>query len=334
MICKQNHPTQSRLICLTTCIMYDLTMQPVASILADAGIDVVTATAREISYISGGRQVTSIIKRYDRLPSRPPASPTGKRLLLAARSAGAAARAQATAADVDLVIDEPREIVLSGHTYVKATLNPRPRRSPYLQSAVERILCLAHGPLEQLAIADGLGTSQQTVSAILKRKSLDASRPSPTPIRAALVDNALKNYTPAPPEETYWYGLATPRDQASAAINCARDLEVAAFASGEIAADELEPWRVPVRSLIYTTELIDLTDARLVRSDAANATLIQRVSDDPTVIATAQWWLDCRGPSTIPTVDPVIALIDLAAAPDPDDGAVERFREWIIAGAS
>ncbi len=133
--------------------------------------------------------------------------------------------------------------------------------------------------------------------------------------------------------ETYWYGTEPVVEQARKAIALGSDVTVRLLAGGEVAADTLRPWRVPTAGLVYAEELIDLSVVGLVEATADEATLTVRVPADRTIWRTAAWWRDAAGlePSSVPTVDPVVALEDLTAGPDLGDGAPERLADWIAA---
>lgn len=131
--------------------------------------------------------------------------------------------------------------------------------------------------------------------------------------------------------ETYWYGMDPVVEQVRSAIRLGAELTVPILAGGEVAADVLQPWRVPTKGLVYAKELVDLSGFGLVEATVEEATLTLRVPADPTVWTTSSWWLRVSDMqrSDIITVDPMIALQDLSDGADLGDGAPQRIGDWI-----
>ena len=306
----------------------------VAMELVNVGVRVVAGTAREITYLDvSGMPVTVGIVRFVRLPNSVPRVWGVRRMLAVAETASPRAIENARQRDdVDLVIQAPHLVVLSGVTYVGEVADSEGvRGQDYTRGAIERVLVLARGAMTQAELGSVVGVSQQGVSHLVRRHCLPAA-PLTTGQRRELLDVVCRRPEP-PVEETYWYGLAAVREQARAVIGYAGELEVPALVGGEVAADRMRPWRVPTSVVIYTDELLDLTDADLVRgSSTDDATLTLRVSDDPTVVATGRWWNSINGATGLGTVDPVMVLRVLRSR-HADDGAVEELSEWICRGA-
>lgn len=96
--------------------------------------------------------------------------PGGLRPLLAGRTATPGVLEQAGAGGVDILLEEPLQLILRGRIFQSeeseqpALAQPRHRRKAWARRAVERCLLLAEHPLTQSEIADMVGTSQQSVS--------------------------------------------------------------------------------------------------------------------------------------------------------------------------
>ncbi|BDB42099.1 hypothetical protein Mkiyose1665_56930 [Mycobacterium kiyosense] len=185
--------------------------------------------------------------------------------------------------------------------------------------------------LRQRDIADAIAVSQQAVSKMTEKDPLPG-----TPMTSAARREILMKLASVPADsglvETYWYGMDPVVEQVRSATRLGAELTVRILAGGEVAADVLQPWRVPTRGLVYAEELVDLSEFGLVEATAEEATLTVRVPADPTVWTTASWWLRVsdRQRSDIITVDPVIALQDLSDGVDLGDGAPQRLGDWIV----
>lgn len=94
-----------------------------------------------------------------------------------------------------------------------------------------------------------------------------------------------------------------------------------------MAADHLQPWRVPRSSLVYSSELIDLSRSGLIAARRGEANVTLRVPHDITVWGTARWWSHLSGGPL--TMDPVIVLRDLLVLPGGGD-APGRLSEWVV----
>ncbi|ORB82441.1 hypothetical protein B1987_28715 [Mycobacterium kansasii] len=190
---------------------------------------------------------------------------------------------------------------------------------------------LTRDHLRQRDIAAAIAVSQQAVSKMTEKDPLPD-----TPMTGAARRELLMKLASEPADsglvETYWYGMDPVVEQVRSATRLGVELTLPILAGGEVAADVLQPWRVPTRGLVYAKELVDLSEFNLVEATAEEATLTVRVPADTTVWTTASWWLRVSDTqrSDIITVDPVIALQDLSDGADLGDGAPQRLRDWIV----
>lgn len=111
---------------------------------------------------------------------------------------------------------------------------------------------------------------------------------------------------------TSWFGLRPPREQAVAAVAAVDLMGGRAVVSGDVAADELAPWRRPVGTVLY----VDLSDAQapdlagvLAQSGLTPCGVDERTTEirfpaDPAV------WGEERS-RLLPLADPIQVLWDL-----------------------
>jgi hypothetical protein len=190
---------------------------------------------------------------------------------------------------------------------------------------------LTRDHVRQGDIAAAIAVSQQAVSKMTEKDPLPD-----TPMSDAARREYLMRLSSVPADdglvETYWYGMDPVVEQVRNATRLGAELTVRILAGGEVAADVLQPWRVPTRGLVYAEELVDVSEFDLVEATAEESTLTVRVPADPTVWTTASWWLRVSDEqrSDIVTVDPVIALQDLSVGADLGDGAPQRLGDWIV----
>ena len=316
-------------------------MQPksVPARLINAGLQVVAGGAHDITYRANGHTVTAefvvakhvpsraaVLRRARRIP--------GHRIFVVCESVSSEARLALLAdGDIDLSVGDTGELVLSGKTY-RAPEPQRPQRAVserrWRRNAAIRICVLTREHLRQVDIAAAVAVSQQAVS------KMSANDPLPgTPMTPAARREHLVEFASIPADdglvETYWYGMDPVTEQVRSAFRLGAELTVQILAGGEVAADALQPWRVPTQGLVYAEELIDLSDFGLVEATSEDATLTVRVPADPTVWTTARWWqrVGAAQSSGIATVDPVVVLQDLSAGAELNDGAPQRLADWI-----
>ncbi len=304
--------------------------------MIDAGVQVLTGDAHSITYRVDGHAVTADLILAERVASsagvlgharrRP-----GHRVLVVCETISTPARSALLAdTDVDLSVGSTGELVLSGKIFrAPASTTPAATERSWRRRAAERVCVLARERLRQVDIATAVAVTQQAVSKMTDKEPLPE-----TPMTEAARRELLAKLSSVPADdglvETYWYGMDPIADQVRHASRLGAELTVRILAGGEVAADVLQPWRVPTRGLVYSEELVDLSDFGLVEATAEEATLTVRVPADPTVWTTAAWWQRVSdAQSDINTVDPVVALQDLNAGADLGDGAPQRLSDWI-----
>lgn len=322
----------------------------VPEILDEAGLQVLGGTAHEIRYRSGaGARTVELVDLSSAAPltrrqvEREAALGNRKRtLLICEKATDDARRWVLDTGAIDLAITSTGEVIVEGRSYNGPRQHERTRRAPKpSRAAVHRVCMLATTPLRQVDMARAVGVSQQAIATMAKVAEFPPTPMEPTARRETLAQwAATGSWAPKQPSlvRTHWYGLESPLRLAQAAVELAGELEVQTAVTGEVAADQLHPWRVPTRADIYASELIDLTVVGMHEATEVEANLTLLVPADETVLRTAAWWSRERAateryPSKphLPTADPVIVLRDLEAVTPLADGAAEAMSEWIAA---
>lgn len=209
---------------------------------------------------------------------------------------------------------------------------PRRRRNPWGRWAIMRAYILNTEPRSQVELAKEVGVTQSAVS-----KSNDAldglivrsNSGWKATDRAALWDMFMAEYAGPSGITTHWYGLDAISDQSKAVMAAGISAGVEVLSSGDSAADELAPWRVPGRAVVYAKSGIALGKLGFAQTTAERATLRFTVPADHTIWATAASW---RHRTNTTTVDPVIAAWDVRRTGGPDaEEAVQRIRSVVLA---
>lgn len=195
----------------------------------------------------------------------------------------------------------------------------RPGRSAWGTFNVVRQL-LEGGARTQADLAERAGVSQPRVSQSLRQLALDGLAVGSAGGWGAADWDALLQWWlrvyPGPGGiTTYWYGLSSPREQALAVVDLLRTDRSRVAVSGDVAADELAPWRRPALAVVYFSPagdverpVDDLSSAGLTPSGADTATLELTVPADPGVWAVGSGLgID----SSLPLADVVQVLWDV-----------------------
>jgi hypothetical protein len=207
----------------------------------------------------------------------------------------------------------------------------RGRRYPWGRWALMRVLIRTDEPRSQVRLAAEAGISQPGVSKTID--SIDGVLAAPregwfAPDRAALWDTFMSEYPGARGITTYWYGLDPISDQARAVVSSAAGGDVRALRSGDVGADEIAPWRVPSRAVVYAQAGIDLAKLGFAQTSKDRATLEYTVPADHTIWATAAAW---AGDTDAATADPLIAAWDVKRTGGADaDEAADRIRDRVL----
>ncbi|TAJ48231.1 MAG: hypothetical protein EPO52_08735 [Herbiconiux sp.] len=191
---------------------------------------------------------------------------------------------------------------------------PSYRRRPWGRFAVIRSLLRTPDPRSQLQLAEECGLTQPAVSQTLK--SLSGVERSASGWRATdpeeLWDHFIEKYPGPEGISAYWFGLVSPREQTARVRSVVPD----ALVSGDVAADEIAPWRKPRRATVYVPQGADMSSSGFSTADPARATLELTVPADQTIWQTARAWAT---PGTLyDRVDPLIVAWDVSRSSGPD----------------
>jgi hypothetical protein len=215
----------------------------------------------------------------------------------------------------------------------------RPGRPAYGAFAVGRQL-LRGRPVVQAGLASTTGLTQPRVSQVLadlsrrdlvSRWSEEGAARWSVPDWDKLLDWWMAGYPGPGGVATSWFGLRPVREQAEAAVEVVRGVGGKVAVSGDVAADDLAPWRLPRVALAY----VDLTSChgpdlpgRLVQAGLTpaakgEATLEIRFPADPGI------WGDAAD-GHIPVANEVQVLWDVQRSGGSDAGqAAARLRAVI-----
>lgn len=279
-------------------------------------------------------RITSHVVRNFSSQGRSPVSP-----LLVGRTITPRMLEQAMAGYFDVLTEHPLQLVLRGSVYGgEVPIHPperrrSSRRAAWIRWAVERCLILSPEPLRQSAIADLLGTSQQSVSNAARHLGdlvEDIGSGLSAVNKGTLLEYWLEDYTGPDGMEFGWYSLDPIVEQTLKAAKVADMIDVSPMISGDVAADRLAPRKLPSRGRIYVNSPIDLGGDGFVPAPVDEATLITCVPRDPTL-----WRLTnaarTEDSGAAALADALIVYWDVLASGDIDSmEAAGHLRELII----
>lgn len=258
------------------------------------------------------------------------------RVLYLLSAPGRAVLAAAAAGQVDLVSVAPDRVTIRGTDYLPAPVgNAVAPRLAWGRWAVERVLVLAAEPMNQRDLARAAGITQQAASKILRSHPavLQSSEGWRAESTGRLLDTWTREYPGVDGVSTHWYHLDPVTQQARLAADVARQLEIVTLGTGDIAADEYAPWRLPSVATVYVGETIDLTVADFVPAEPGESTLVAQIPRDPTLWSVAKWYAAHADSGVDQLVDPVLALWDVMHSPGSDaSDAAQHLREAIVSG--
>jgi hypothetical protein len=327
--------------------------------LLQAGVLVRPASPHEVELIAAddSRQtVTATVERRV-LPLSPShvlhATSDGRgRLLLVVPSATPAALDAAEAAGISVLADDESRkrpvigrilfpgstVSIDGGHHAPARSSERRRgRRPWGALAIVRSL-LTGGAAGQQALAARARVTQGRVSqalaplvaaGLVSRTTTAGQARWQAADWDALADWWLDSYPGAGGLTTYWYGLADVTEQARHLVDLMQRYDIPVAVSGDVAADELAPWRRPARAVLYADPAghpapPTLSAAGLTPSGPDEATLTLVVPEDHGVWPPPLPAPDAAG---LPLADRLQVLWDVAQSPGSDtDQAVTALR--------
>lgn len=251
------------------------------------------------------------------------------RVLHIGRSATDGVVEDAEAGKINILTAEPVRLICGGRSYAADPEPPsrsqfRPQRTgrpAWIRWALERYLLLTPEPTRQSVIADSLGTTQQSISRAAQNLDglvADEGEGLMAVDRAKLLEHWRNEYTGPGGQEFGWYSLDPVAEQVERAIDLVALLDVKALVSGDIAADQLAPWKLPSRGQVYVAGPVDLGGDGFVAVPVEEASLVTCVPRDPTL-----WWLAPPTETTpssdgLPIADAAIVYWDLLTSTDLD----------------
>jgi hypothetical protein len=153
---------------------------------------------------------------------------------------------------------------------------------PWVRFGLLRSLALRSTPRSQAQLAQELGVSQPAVSAALSslREIVHKTKGGwvANSFRS-VTDEFLLNYPGPGGMRRHWFSLDPIMTQgARIAQNRPR-----ALISGDLAADQLAPWKTPRTGVVYSPSELGLGELGFAESDPVAGTLIEVIPGDPTV---------------------------------------------------
>ena len=205
---------------------------------------------------------------------------------------------QARAGAVDVLTEQPLQIILQGEVFtidseqaVPAQRKSSSGKKAWGRWAIERCLLLADSPMHQRQLADRAGVSQQMVSRVCQQlEQWIAATPDGVVLSEPrkLLEHWREEYPGTGGQQFGWYSLDPLVKQTLNAVNEAGLLGTHPLVSGDVAADRLMPWKLPTSSRIYIDSPVDLAGCGFVPAPLEEATLITCIPQDPTVWRVAE----------------------------------------------
>jgi hypothetical protein len=304
-------------------------------VLRTSGILVTEGTINDwtIRLPDGNHHVVEV-KSFHRLPTLKwmldhSNSHPDRNILLLARKGSRQLQDEALRGSFDLVDLGSGAIVISGQMWSEAPQAEAKRsaKPAWGRWGIMRTLYLSRVPLTQTELAEYVGVAQSAVSQTLKNLNQvrRTERGWIADDRDGLLEAWQDEYRGAAGTSTYWYGLSETRNQAEKAMDLASELQVSHLLTGDLAADQYAPWRLPAMSHIYVEEIIDFTVVGLTPAKEDGATFVATIPGDPTV------WRTAHLPATVAGLaDPLITYWDVAHSGGPDAlEAAEKILEAI-----
>jgi hypothetical protein len=227
---------------------------------------------------------------------------------------------------------------LSADEVVLTVSKRRPGRAGWGVFSVVRALLALAPDASQADLARYASIGQPRVSQVLSdlvKRGLVERTPDGWNVRSvdALVRWWTDNYPGPGGIATHWYGLASVTDQARSAYRLLFSMGARPVVSGDVAADLVEPWRVPQHALLYTDQGGDLAVAGLTPAPALDSTLTLVVPADrgvwPMSEAPHRWELSDSG--EVARAGALQVLYDLMGATGADAAdAADVWRAWML----
>lgn len=195
----------------------------------------------------------------------------------------------------------------------------KPGPSPWATYTVTRRL-LAIEPATQLVLSESTGVSQSRLSRVLNRlRDTGLVQRQAGGWRAAdwgtLFQWWITTYPGPEGVASYWYSLDDPTTQTRNALSAlASTPGNRAVVSGDVAADQIAPWRRPERATLYARAGVSLTAAGFIPvGSPAESTLTLCAPIDPGVWLPQPWV--SHG---FPLADPLQIAYDIVSSSAPD----------------
>ncbi|MDN5896628.1 MAG: type IV toxin-antitoxin system AbiEi family antitoxin [Nocardioides sp.] len=249
---------------------------------------------------------------------------------------------RATAGEIDILTAEPIQLIHAGRRYAAAPelpqrRPPRHRGTPaWIRWALERYLLLTAEPTRQPVIAETLRTTQQSVSRAAQALGglvADEGAGLCAQDRARLLSHWRHEYPGPGGQEFGWYGLDPVTDLVDRAVEVARLLDVENLVSGDVAADQIAPWKLPARGRIYISGPVDLADDGFVPAPLEEANLVTCIPRDPTLWRLSHSVSTTAGTTDLAVADAAIVYWDLLMSGDQDsEEAALQISQLLLGG--